>query len=221
MPEREKKQFYKETFDNIPLEKRERVLRVITEEFANNGFEKTSISQIAKKSGISVGSVYKYFDSKEEMFTLVVHEGLSKLENVLTELASSDEDIALKAEIIIRKLITFSREKPELIKLYCALTADGNSEFNASIPQKIEALSAEIYAAAVREAQKTGDVRNDIDPRFFAFLLDNVFMMLQYSTACDYYKKRFSIYIGKSDEECDELIVSQTMKFLKAAFNFK
>ncbi len=46
-------------------------------------------------------------------------------------------------------------------------------------------------------------------------------MMLQFSTACEYYKKRFSTYIGKPQEECDELIVSQTMKFLKAAFNFK
>ena len=220
MPDTEQK-FYKKTFEKIPAEKRERVLRVITEEFANNGFNNTSVSQIAKKSGISVGSVYKYFENKEEMFSMVVQEGLSQLENLLTSLVSSDEDIAVKAEIIIRELIKFSNEKPELIKLYCALTADGSSEILSSFSQKIEALSAQIYVQALEEAQKTGDVRSDIDPKFFAFLLDNVFMMLQFSTACEYYKKRFYVYTGRTSEESEELIVEQTIKFLKAAFNFK
>ena len=211
----------KKTFEKLPKEKRERILRVITEEFADNGFQNTSVSQIAKKSGISVGAVYKYFESKEEMFSFVVKDGLSQLEDVLSALAQSDEDIALKAEIIIRKLVSFSREKPELIKLYCALTSDGSFEHLTEFSRKIEEISASIYVSEIERAQKTGDVRDYVDPRFFAFLLDNVFMMLQFSTACEYYKKRFSTYIGKSQEECDELIVSQTMKFLKAAFNFK
>lgn len=211
----------KKTFYNLSEEKRERILRVITEEFANNGFQNTSVSQIAKKSGISVGSVYKYFESKEEMFSLVVKEGLDELKSVLESLSDSDVDIALKAEGIIRTLISFSRERPELIKLYCALTSDGGSEQLAEFSQAIEALSSEIYIKEIERAQSTGDVRSDVDPRFFAFLLDSVFMMLQFSTACEYYKKRFSIYMGKPEAECDELIVSQTMKFLKAAFNFK
>lgn len=214
-------QHCKKTFYNLPKEKRERILRVITEEFANNGFQNTSISQIAKKSDISVGSLYKYFESKEEMFSLVVKEGLDELKRVLEELSESDADIALKAEEIIRTLIAFSRERPELIKLYCALTADGGSKLLAEFSQAIEALSSEIYIKEIERAQSTGDVRSDVDPRFFAFLLDSVFMMLQFSTSCEYYKKRFSIYMGTPDTDCDELIVSQTMKFLKAAFNFK
>lgn len=213
--------FYKKTFEKIPAEKRERILRVITEEFANNGFNNTSISQIASKSGISVGSVYKYFENKEEIFKMVVEDGLSQLESLLTRLVSSNDDIAVKAEIIIRELIKFSNEKPELVKLYCALTADGSSELLSSLSQQIEALSAQIYSKVLEEAQKTGDVRSDIDPSFFAFLLDNVFMMLQFSTACEYYKKRFNIYMGKNPEESEEIIVEQTLKFLKAAFNFK
>ena len=46
-------QFSKATFENLPSEKRYRILKVATEEFANNGFENTSIQQIAKKSNIN------------------------------------------------------------------------------------------------------------------------------------------------------------------------
>ena len=214
-------QLCKATFDKIPKEKRDRILNVAIKEFADNGFENTSIQQIAKKAGISVGSVYKYFENKETMFSMVVHEGLSSLEELLMSLADSSEDILVKAEKIIRELLKYSKKHPELIKLYCQLTTSDNSEFLNNISQRIEAVSASVYTVTISKAQETGDVRNDINPAFFAFLLDNIFMMLQFTAACDYHKERFFIYTGKQATESDELIVEQTLKFLKAAFNFK
>lgn len=214
-------QFSKTTFENLPVEKHDRIIKVATEEFANNGFENTSIQQIAKKSGISVGSIYKYFENKESLFIYIVREGLSTLEKTLLELAPTDEDILIKAEKIIRKLLEFSKEKPEFIKLYCSLTTSGNSDFLNQLSQRIEAVSASIYTQTIAIAQETGEVRKDVNPAFFAYLLDNVFMMLQFSTACPYYRERFFIYTGKHAEESDELIVEQTLLFLKAAFNFK
>ncbi len=47
----------KSAFSNLPEEKRQRILKVARSEFAKNGFENTSIQQIARKSDISVGSV--------------------------------------------------------------------------------------------------------------------------------------------------------------------
>lgn len=212
---------HKAAFDKLPPEKRDRILRVAVEEFANNGFENTSIQQIAKKSEISVGSVYKYFENKETLFSMVVRGGLSSLEELLIGLADSSQDILVKAETIIRALLDFSRKNPALVKLYCRLTTTDNSEFLTGISQHIEAMSASIYTVAISKAQETGDVRNDVNPAFFAFLLDNIFMMLQFATSCDYYKERFFIYTGKQAQDSDELIVEQTLKFLKAAFNFK
>lgn len=217
----EKTKYCKEAFEKLPAEKRERVLRAACEEFADHGFENTSIQQIARKAEISVGAVYKYFDDKEALFITVVQEGLSTLEKMLMTLSESKEDIAVKAEKIIRTLLAFSREKPELIKIYHSLTVSGSKETLIGLSQRIEAISASIYTVAISEAQRTGDVRSDVDPAFFAFLLDNIFMMLQFSTACDYFKERFFIYTGRQAEECDDLIVQQTLLFIKAAFNFK
>lgn len=219
--EQNKTQLCKAAFEKLPQEKQERILRVAREEFADNGFENTSIQQIAKKSGISVGAVYKYFDNKESLFNLIVQDGLTSLENFLLSLASSEEDIILKAEKIIRALLKFSREKPELIKIYCSLTTGGNSEFLNEISQRIEAVSASIYTRTISIAQETGDVREDVNPAFFAYLLHSVFMMLQFSASCPYYKERFFIYTGKQVDESDDMIVEQTLLFLKAAFNFK
>lgn len=214
-------QLCKSAFDRLPKEKRERILRAAVEEFADNGFEHTSIQQIAKKANISVGSVYKYFENKETLFTMVIQTGLFSLEDLLNNLSESDEDIFFKAEKIIKTIIQFSKAQPEYIKLYNHITTSNNSKLIDMLSQRIEAISASIYTVAISKAQKTGDVRNDINPAMFAFLLDNLFMMLQFTTACDYYKERFLIYTGKDIYENEDVLVEEMLKFLKAAFNFK
>ncbi len=217
----EELQFHKEAFDKIPEEKRKRILESATSEFAEYGFENTSIQQIAKKAEISVGSVYKYFENKEELFAMVVKENLALLEELLLHHSASDEDIIVKAEKVLKELLRFSKKHPQLIKLYCAITTGNNTEFSRLLAQRVESISASIYTEVIKKAQISGEVRKDIDPRIFAFLLDNVFTMLQFSISCDYYKERLKVYLGEDAENQDDLIVEQTLKFIKAAFNFK
>ena len=211
-------QFHKEAFDKIPEEKRKRVLDAATTEFAQYGFENTSIQQIAKKAEISVGSVYKYFENKEELFAMVVKENLALLEELLLHHSSSDEDIMVKAESVLKELLRFSRKHPERIKLYNAITTGNNVEFSRMLAERVESISAKIYTEVIKKAQLSGDVRSDIDPRVFAFLLDNIFTMLQFSISCNYYKERLKVYIGENEEKQDELLIKQTLKFIKAAF---
>jgi hypothetical protein len=65
------------------------------------------------------------------------------------------------------------------------------------------------------------EARTDCDPGMFAFLIDNLFMMLQFSYACDYYRERFKLYAGADIFKKDDFVVDQTLKFIKAAFNNK
>ena len=214
----EELQFHKEAFDKIPEEKRKRILDAATTEFAQYGFENTSIQQIAKKAEISVGSVYKYFENKEELFAMVVKENLALLEELLLLHSSSDEDIMVKAESVLKELLRFSRKHPQLIKLYNAITTDSNVEFSRMLAERVESISAKIYTEVIEKAQQSGDVRSDVDPRVFAFLLDNIFTMLQFSISCDYYKERLKVYVGEDEGNQDDLLVKQTLKFIKAAF---
>lgn len=214
----EELQFHKEAFDKIPEEKRKRILDAATTEFAQYGFENTSIQQIAKKAEISVGSVYKYFENKEELFAMVVKENLALLEELLLHHSSSDEDIMVKAESVLKELLRFSRKHPQLIKIYNSITTGSNVEFSRMLAERVESISAKIYTDVIKKAQLSGDVRSDIDPRVFAFLLDNIFTMLQFSFSCDYYKERLKVYIGEDEENQDELLIRQTLKFIKAAF---
>ena len=58
----------KQTFLNLPEEKRLAVVNAAINEFAEYGFKAASINRIVANSGISKGSFYQYFDDKMDVF---------------------------------------------------------------------------------------------------------------------------------------------------------
>ena len=59
------KKHHKPAFEKISKDKREKILKNAVSEFARNGFEAANINIISQKAGISIGSMYNYFSSKE------------------------------------------------------------------------------------------------------------------------------------------------------------
>lgn len=68
-----------EQFDKIRQEKKELILNTALELFAENGYHATSISQIAKKAGISKGLAYNYFESKKEILDEIITKGFNTI----------------------------------------------------------------------------------------------------------------------------------------------
>ena len=58
----------KQTFLNLPQEKREIIMNAAVDEFAEYGLENASTNRIVKNSGIAKGSFYQYFEDKQDVF---------------------------------------------------------------------------------------------------------------------------------------------------------
>ena len=144
------KKHHKPTFDNISKEKRDRIINVATKEFALKGFENANINDIAKKAEISVGSLYKYFDNKQDLFLTIVNHNIATMDNLLTALSQSDEDILLKVEQILRTIQKYSKENELIIKFYNVMTNENNPRFAGYFANEMESLTARIYYMAKR-----------------------------------------------------------------------
>ncbi|MDR0530863.1 MAG: TetR/AcrR family transcriptional regulator [Oscillospiraceae bacterium] len=203
------------TFQNLPAEKQARILRAAGEEFALRGFENAKMSAIARAAGVSVGSLYKYFDHKQDMYLHVIRSSIAEMEQLLQILSHTDVDIIVKTERILREIQRSSRKNPLLMKLYAGTAAQNDPALAAWFAREIETSAARIYRQAIREAQQIGDIRPDIDADFIAFVLHSQFMMLQFSYACDYHTERLKIYAGEDIARRDDFVVEQMLKFLK------
>ena len=212
-----KNSYHKEMFDRIPEERRKKIIDVAVHEFANKGFDNANINKIAADAGISVGSTYKYFNTKEDLFLTCVLFGVNTLEQVLDEVVAAPGDLLSKIEKITRVTQSQSRAQKNLIILYNEMTTESNAGLTWQLAAEMEALSARVYTALIGQARESGKIRKDISPELFAFFLDNLFMMVQFSYACGYYRDRFRIYAGKDIFGQDDLVVEQFVKFFKGA----
>jgi AcrR family transcriptional regulator len=73
----------KEQFKEIRQRSRAAIKEAALELFARNGYQSTSISQIAKEAGISKGLIYNYFDSKEALLEAIVLEVIEDGERLM------------------------------------------------------------------------------------------------------------------------------------------
>lgn len=213
---------HKPAFDRADPEKKKRVLDAGISEFANHGYERANINVIAKKAKISIGLMYKYFDTKEDLFITCMDEAIDLLDREINQVATNPDDkILVRAEKLIRAVQKTSREDSTFIKIYQGVT-ELNSEQHADyFAHRIEDISYKAYHSIIEQAKQEGKIRQDCDTRVFAFLFDSILMAYQFSYVSDYYKKRFEIYCGDDIFDNDEKVVQETLKFLESAFTFE
>ena len=213
---------YKEAFERASDERKEKILEVGIEEFSSKGYENANFNVIAKNSGISIGLMYKYFSTKEDLFVTCVQRGMQILDNAVDEILRSNDKILVKAEKLIRTTCMHSKKNANYIKLYNEISSEKGTEMVKMLAREIEGSTSQKYITCIAQAFAKGDVRQDLDPRMFAFFLDNLLTTLQFSYTCDYYRERFEIYTGINvDELDDEQVVTQLLKFIESAFTFE
>ena len=82
-------------------DKRSRILKAALEVIAENGFHNSPTSFIAKRAGVSVGLIYRYFENKEQLI-----EEVYRIE---------DENRITSYNVCYTKLLR-TLEKPESIE---------------------------------------------------------------------------------------------------------
>ena len=83
-------------------ERRREILMGAARAFAHGGYDATNTDQIAHECGLAKGHIYHYFRSKEEIFTEIRIDAVSRLIERLTAIttaAAKDPELALRQAI--------------------------------------------------------------------------------------------------------------------------
>lgn len=77
--------------------------------FASKGFVNTSIADIVRETGMSVGTIYTYFKSKDEIVRAIVEEGwrslYSRIETAMAGAGDSQARLKLLVDIFLPELL--------------------------------------------------------------------------------------------------------------------
>ncbi len=106
----------------VDKEQRKReIATAALEVFAANGFESTSISQIATAAGIGKGTVYEYFGSKAELTVAAAAAWVESIEEGVAPLLDADEDPQTRLRILTGASTAAFLEDRRMILLFLGI----------------------------------------------------------------------------------------------------
>lgn len=100
-------------------ELRKKILRAAGEIITREGFSSFSMRKLADKIGYSVGSIYLYFQSREEIARSLSYEGYSQLFNEMSaaKAKTKGKNAASQFAALMQAYIRFGMENPETYRL--------------------------------------------------------------------------------------------------------
>lgn len=197
-------------------EQRNMILTCAIEEFGEQGYGRAKITSIARSAGLSAGVIYKYYEDKEALFNACLEHCMDYLEDVYTRLGSTTIGLEDGLERLVELAVIASREHPEYFRLYHQITLTQNSEEAVKLSSRIEGSSSKLYVSFLEDGVRAGLVRDDMDPKFFALLFDDILMMINFSLSSKYYEERMRLYLGHDPSDAE--LKEQILKFVRGAF---
>lgn len=181
-------------FQQLDPGKARRIIDAAVSEFAEKGYEAANTNQISKAAGISVGSLFQYFKSKENLFRYVIHLGAGIIETDIGEILEDEISGREKLHKLMLLTVNSCKQYPEYQQLYHEIAATGNRKLTLDIARELESYTAAGLVKLIKQGQERGEIRTDLPAEVLAFTVDNTMVMMQYSLSTPYFKGRAQLY---------------------------
>lgn len=189
--------YHTETFDNIPAEKRDRILRAAAKVLGRDGVAGARMGDIASEAGISHGSLFTYFPTKDDLVRAIVERGVAMERERFTD--SDELPFAEVIEGVFSRAWETASAEAELISLWLSFSLSENGRFADDIlPLEVDA--AERWGRVAERGVKRGEVSPDLDPQVVKFLLDAAVAQLMKSRASELERNKFALLFEKGEE---------------------
>ena len=156
--------------ESVESDKRRQIIDGARAVFLAQGFDAASMGEIARKAGVSKGTLYVYFDSKEALFQAIAHEQCHAqaeqvfaldhedhdVERVLTRLGTNFVKFLCRPERVapVRTIISISERMPDVGRqFYETGPVTGISRVAAYLEAQIAAGVLEIEDTEIAAAQ--------------------------------------------------------------------
>lgn len=154
-------------------EREKQIVEAAIKTFAANGYHLTTMDAIAEAVGLSKGSLYRYFPSKQQLFLAILDEMAEPMFEAIEEETSKADSAAQKLEIVLNTILRMSvdaeiQEVGNLtVDFYAATRFD--DEVNEALHEMIEPFF-EVMTQIIEDGIKAGQFRK-VNPRQIAVML--------------------------------------------------
>ena len=148
------------------------------EVFAEKGFAAAKLDEIARRAGVSKGTLYLYFTDKEELFRAVVRDTVApNIEAIKAMVAALDLPFADVVRLLLPRFVEITGRLPVGAVAKMVIGESRNFPELAKVwHDHVASQGIGILAGLIERAQAKGEVRPG-DPRLHAFSLMGPMLM--------------------------------------------
>ncbi len=165
-----------DTFHNLPDGKRTRVLDAAVSEFAAHPYDAASLTNIARQAKVAIGSLYQYFEDKQDLYRTLIELSTEEKLALLKALPAPNPDSDLFGYLrwLFQSAVHFEIQRPRLARLtYRAFVEE------VPFPEMTEELrrrgTTQFFKQLLAQGILHGGVAPSVDPDAAAFLLECVY----------------------------------------------
>ena len=162
-------------FEQLADSKQKSIIDASVYEFANNGFKNASVNKIVENAGISKGSLFNYFKSKNLLFDHIYQIALREVKSYLAKVRdeSENDDFFTRFSKIINSGVAFINKHPRLAKIYFRLLNSDDSPHGKTIIKKLHSEAIRYLTDFVETGIERNELRSNLNPNTVAFLMES------------------------------------------------
>ena len=146
------------------------ILHAATKLFAAKPFHEVRLEDIAAEAGVGKGTLYVYFDSKEDLYVRLIRDGFSRVVGRVKEGLSKERGPRERLSVIAAELVEFAFSFPDL---YRVMRSGVSTPDDAELQRSRQDL-AEVVAAVLREGTAAGVLHDPFPELTAQFILSFV-----------------------------------------------
>lgn len=141
---------------------RERILDAGLEVFAQSGYRKGSLREIAERVDMSEAGLLHHFPSKSALLAELLDHRDARSRQIV-DLEASDALVTLAGLV---RLARHNAERPGVVELYCVLSAEATDPSHPAHEYFVARYQAlrDSLAETLERAKRTGHLRDGVDP---------------------------------------------------------
>jgi AcrR family transcriptional regulator len=145
--------------------------------FVENGFEASSITQIATAADVSEGLIYRYFENKHDLLQRMLEAFYARFVTKIQAVIATEGDFEMRLHMLIRAHLRAYADDADICRLFIAEVRSSNPNSHPDI-QAIDKRYGTLFMRFVQNGIRDGSIRPELDPRLvrdlFWGVLENV-----------------------------------------------
>lgn len=128
--------------------------------FTSNGYFNTSIHDIQREAGISIGSIYNHFGGKEGIAKALYHDLLEQMDTLIDEVTESSDTAYGRGRAVVARLFALTEQEPVSMRFIL------NAKHREFLPDEPPICSAKPFVKLrdiVNQGMLSGEIRT-MDP---------------------------------------------------------